>query len=334
MEYFPLVLKQRVNYSLHKSLDDIDEIIKQISVVNKNTKICEPHLFCQGDFFDDDILYENCLNPDLRKLGNWVMSRIVLQNISWRTLQVRLNIAINVLSKIELKHGSRNLRICIQDNIVKNCWSIHRAKLEKELPFYQGQTRRDPLQSTIMEHLRITQSEIETIKSAQQGNVLAFNKLFGRYKEFVDNILFSYVNDMDEAKDLTNVVFLKVHQKLSTFTDYSSFGGWLRIIANRTAIDYLRRMKEKAVELGDDTGRLPVELTNASEEEDLVNLLEYEALLKEFEKLPEKTQRIFNLFYVDDLTTDEISKVLKIPTGTIKAILSRTRRKIKNNLNI
>lgn len=138
MEYFPLVLKRRVDYSLHKSLDDIDEIIKQISIVNKNIKICEPHLFCQGDFFDDDILYENCLNPDLRKLGNWVMSRIVLQNISWRTLQVRLNIAINVLSKIELKYGSRNLRICIQDNIVKNCWSIHRAKLEKELPFYQG----------------------------------------------------------------------------------------------------------------------------------------------------------------------------------------------------
>lgn len=334
MEYFPLMLKQRVNYSLHKSLDDIDEIIKQIRVIDKPEEICEPHLFCQGDFFDDDILYEDCLNPDLRKLGNWVMNRIVLQNISWRTLQVRLNIAINVLSKIELKRGSRNLRICIQDNIVKNCWSIHRAKLEKELPFYRDQMRRDPLQSTIMEHLRITQSEIETIKSAQQGNALAFNKLFSRYKEFVDNILFGYVNDMDEAKDLTNVVFLKVHQKLSTFTDYSSFGGWLRIIANRTAIDYLRRMKEKAVELGDDTGRLPVELTNASEEEDLVNLLEYEALLKEFEKLPEKTQRIFNLFYVDDLTTDEISKVLKIPTGTIKAILSRTRRKIKNNLNI
>ena len=144
----------------------------------------------------------------------------------------------------------------------------------------------------------------------------------------------AFVDHKSEAKDLTNVVFLKVHQKLSTFTDYSSFGGWLRIIANRTAIDYLRRMKEKAVELGDDTERLPVELTNASEEEDLVNLLEYEALLKEFEKLPEKTQRIFNLFYVDDLTTDEISKVLKIPTGTIKAILSRTRRKIKNNLKI
>lgn len=181
---------------------------------------------------------------------------------------------------------------------------------------------------------RITASEIQLIKQAQKGNMLAFNKLFVRYKEFVDNILFAYVKDMDEAKDLTNVVFLKVHQKLSTFTDYSSFGGWLRIIANHTAIDYLRKMKEKSVELGEDTGRLPAELTNFSEEEDLVNLLEYESVLKEFKKLPEKTQKIFNLFYVEDLTVDEISKVLKTPTGTIKATLSRTRRKIKNNLNI
>lgn len=181
---------------------------------------------------------------------------------------------------------------------------------------------------------RITASEIQLIKQAQKGNVLAFNKLFTRYKEFVDNVLFAYVKDMDEAKDLTNVVFLKVHQKLSTFTDYSSFGGWLRIIANHTAIDYLRRMKEKSVELGEDTGRLPVELTSSSEEEDLVNLLEYESVLKEFKKLPEKTQKIFNLFYVEDLTVDEISKVLKTPTGTIKAALSRTRRKIRNNLNV
>lgn len=181
---------------------------------------------------------------------------------------------------------------------------------------------------------RITESEIQLIKQAQEGDENAFNKLFYRYKEFVDNVLFTYVNDIDEAKDLTNVVFLKVHQKLLTFKDYSSFGGWLRIIANHTAIDYLRRMKEKAVELGEDTGRLPVELTSSSEEGDLVNLLEYESLLKEFKKLPEKTQRIFNLFYIEDLSVDEISKVLHIPTGTIKATLSRTRRKIKNNLNV
>ena len=185
-----------------------------------------------------------------------------------------------------------------------------------------------------MEYPRITQLEIETIKKAQNGDILAFNKLFSRYKEFVDNVLFNYVNDMDEAKDLTNVVFLKVHQKLSTFTDYSSFGGWLRIIANRTAIDYLRKMKEKATELGEDTGNVPVELINSGEEQTLIDTLESESIRKELSKFPKKTQKIFDLFYLEDLTVEEISKVLKTPTGTIKAALSRTRRKIKNNLKV
>lgn len=335
MEYFPLVLKHRVTM-MHFDLPDNMELILSIfRKVHADEYIVEPHIFCHGDWYDDLCLKEYSRNPRLRYLSNWIMRKLILEkNLTWETAQVRMRIASNMLFQVGVITGGKNLLDILQSNFVNNIWAVHRQKLIYDLPFYQDQSRRNPLQSTIMEHLRITQSEIETIKSAQQGNMLAFNKLFSRYKEFVDNILFSYVNDMDEAKDLTNVVFLKVHQKLSTFTDYSSFGGWLRIIANRTAIDYLRRMKEKAVELGDDTGRLPVELTNASEEEDLVNLLEYEALLKEFEKLPEKTQRIFNLFYVDDLTTDEISKVLKIPTGTIKAILSRTRRKIKNNLNI
>ena len=60
-----------------------------------------------------------------------------------------------------------------------------------------------------MEYQRITQSEIETIKEAQKGNELAFNKLFNRYKEFVDNVLFCYVNDMDEATHLHLVPHLQ-----------------------------------------------------------------------------------------------------------------------------
>lgn len=186
----------------------------------------------------------------------------------------------------------------------------------------------------IMEHHSMTQSEIETIKKAQQGDEQAFNKLFHQYKEFVDNLLFCYVKDRDEARDLTNVVFLKVHRKLSLFTEFATFGGWLRILTNRTAIDYLRTIKGRAVDIGDSDGRLPSGLTTASHEGDLVTRLEYESILKELEKYPKKTQQIFHLFYDEDLTVEEISKVLNIPTGTIKAQLARTRRKIQKSLNI
>lgn len=71
---------------------------------------------------------------------------------------------------------------------------------------------------------------IETIKQAQQGSVKAFNKIFYEYKSFVEYILRDYIKDDDEAKDLANIVFLKIHDKLMSFTDYVNFkGGFVQL---------------------------------------------------------------------------------------------------------
>jgi RNA polymerase sigma-70 factor (ECF subfamily) len=178
---------------------------------------------------------------------------------------------------------------------------------------------------------KITEDEIALIKSAKAGNESAFNALFYKYKGFVEQILFRYIKDMDEARDITNIVFLKVHDKLSTFTDYTSFGGWLRIIANHTAVDYLREMKNKSNVLGEADGRLPSEETSSSLEDELVDHLTYEYLLAEFNKFPEATRKVFRLFYVNNMTVEQISKALSMPQGTIKSTLSRTRRKFKSH---
>ena len=181
---------------------------------------------------------------------------------------------------------------------------------------------------------RITSEEVGIIKRAQAGDESAFNTLFHKYKGFVENILFQYIKDMDEAKDVANIVFLKVYNKLSTFKDYSSFGGWLRIIANRTAIDYLREMENKRLVLGIEGDRQSLGSIQGSAESEIVNQMTYDRLRAEFEKLPETTRRVFELFYVENLKIDEISKILKIPGGTIKSTLSRTRQKIKQKVKL
>lgn len=184
-----------------------------------------------------------------------------------------------------------------------------------------------------MKNPKITQEEIRLIKDAQAGNILAFNKLFKRYKGFVDHVLYSYLKDFDEAQDLTNIVFLKVYYKLSSFTDYSSFGGWLRIIANRTAIDYLRRIGDKNKFLGQNDSCMSLDQIG-SNECDAVNRITYEQLLREFDRFSPMHKEICLLFYKDNLTVDQISKSLSISTGTIKSILSRTRSSIKKSLKI
>lgn len=185
-----------------------------------------------------------------------------------------------------------------------------------------------------MKSPKITPEEVGIIKRAQAGDESAFNTLFYRYKGFVENLLFQYLKDMEEARDVANIVFLKVYDKLSMFTAYNSFGGWLRILTNRTAIDYLREMKNKTIVLGDSDSRLPSDETSSSAEDDLVNRMTYEQILAEFNKFPETTCKVLKLFYVNNMTVEQISEKLNVPTGTIKSMLSRTRRKLKKHLKI
>lgn len=175
----------------------------------------------------------------------------------------------------------------------------------------------------------ITQEEIGIIKDAKAGKTSAFNKLFKRYKSFVESILYSYIKDMDEAKEITNIVFLKVYYKLSTFSEYNTFGGWLRIITQRTAIDYLRKIKVNEIELKDNSVRLTQEISSTNTENDLVNHMTYTQILKLLDKLPDNTKHICKLFYEDNMTIAEISKTLSIPIGTIKSILFRMRKQLK-----
>lgn len=178
---------------------------------------------------------------------------------------------------------------------------------------------------------RITQEEIALIKSAQAGNISAYNKLYHKYSKFTTDLLYRYLKDFDEARDINNLVWLKVYEKLSKFTDYSSFGGWLRILTNRTAIDYLRKLKPSIYVPEPLSCSQAQEVDNGESAADLIS---YNQILDVIEQFPEDVRRIFELHYVDHLTVDEISEVTKIPTGTIKSHLSRKRKIIKNLLKL
>ena len=181
---------------------------------------------------------------------------------------------------------------------------------------------------------RITQEEIALIKSAQAGNISAYNKLYEKYKGFTTDLLYKYLKDFDEARDINNLVWLKVYRKLSKFTDYSSFGGWLRILTNRTAIDYLRKLKP-SVYIPENLENNDVrQVQEVDDGESAAESTSYQQILEVIRQFPEDVRRIFNLYYVEHLTVSEISDVTKIPEGTIKSHLSRKRNLIKKLLKL
>ena len=179
---------------------------------------------------------------------------------------------------------------------------------------------------------KITPEEIKVIKAAQEGNILAFNSIYKNYKAFVSNILYGYIKDRDEANDIANIVFLKVYDNIGKFTAYDSFGGWLRIITNNTAVDYLRRTKHTPVVSDTLDSRLVSNVSASSNEIDLVNRLTYEQLLEEFNALSEQAQKVCRLFYLDNMTSKDIGKTLNMSENTVKSHLRRSRQRLQNKL--
>lgn len=172
-----------------------------------------------------------------------------------------------------------------------------------------------------MNSCTIPAEEIEIIKKAKAGSISAFNSIFQKYKSFVDNLLYTYVKDIDEARDLTNVVFLKIYEKIDKFTDYNTFQGWIRTLAKNVAIDYLRTMKHKSMSYEDNL--------NGKEDRETENKITYESIIDNFDKLTEKQRLICKLFYLNNLSIKEIKRITNMPEGTIKSHLHRSRKALK-----
>ena len=176
---------------------------------------------------------------------------------------------------------------------------------------------------------RITEEEIAVIKRAQAGDESAFSWIFNRYKNLVDRILYGYIGDWDEARDITNIVFLKVHDKLSKFTTYDSFGGWLHV-----AIDYLRIKGNRRFTLGDDSENISEQETISYAENEVVDHLLVSKIFEVLDKYRPQVRQIFEMFYIDNMPMEEIATKLRIPIGTVKSILSRTRKKLQKKFNV
>lgn len=175
-------------------------------------------------------------------------------------------------------------------------------------------------------------NEIDLIKSAQAGDESAFSKLYNNYEKYVQNALIRWIHDEDLAKDLTVVTFMDAYENLSKFKDYSSFGGWLRTIAYRNMIDYLRKYDLNSSI--DFNSRLLYETDTPTEDEfGIVDRITSKQIIEEFNKLPPQQKRIFELFYVEEMSIAEIGRMLDIPSGTVKSILSRVRKRLKKYFN-
>lgn len=177
--------------------------------------------------------------------------------------------------------------------------------------------------------------EAEIAARARQGDHEAFEMLVRAYEGIVYNIAYHMCYDSDEAFDLTQEVFLRLHENFRLFDPTRPFRPWFLRLATNTMINKRHRKRGTiSLDIGEDStmaANVP-DMTAESAYEKALRTEMAEFVQKAIEKLPEHYRVIVTLRYLEGLAYEELAEVLDIPMGTVKVRLFRARDRLKELL--
>ncbi len=171
-----------------------------------------------------------------------------------------------------------------------------------------------------------TYTEQELVEGCVANKRLHQELFYRKYFPTMFRMCQRYANNREEALEIVNAGFLRVFQKLHTFSFKGSLEGWVRRLVFHCLADYYRKHDRKmrflAIEDRDSpTGATPLQNLYF---EDIVTLVD---------KLPNATREVFWLYAVEGYTHAEIGDKLGISSGTSKWHLSNARKKLRELVN-
>jgi RNA polymerase sigma-70 factor (ECF subfamily) len=177
------------------------------------------------------------------------------------------------------------------------------------------------------------------VERAKTGDRAAFQALFQKYHRRVYAVALGVVKRPEDAMDVVQDAFIKVHKHLGTFQGASSFYTWLYRIVMNLGIDHVRRSR-KVVEWGDDVpldqavgdGSMVPKVSDANPSRTLVRRELSDKIRQALETLPEYHRAVILLREVEGMSYEEIADVLEVPKGTIMSRLFHARRKMQDQL--
>lgn len=171
-----------------------------------------------------------------------------------------------------------------------------------------------------------TASVADLVRASQAGDRAAFGQLFERFERHVFAIALRRLGDYNEAQELCQDVFIQALQKIAQLRTPEAFGGWLRSITHRMAINRLTR---SAPDLPTEADTLE---TNCVEDETPLSVIldgERQAQVRAgLQRLRELDRATLVAFYVDGQSLLEMSDEFKAPLGTIKRRLHVARQRL------
>ena len=165
--------------------------------------------------------------------------------------------------------------------------------------------------------------DLSLVQYSLKGDQIAFGKLVEKYQRLVFNLALNMSKDYDDAADITQSVFLKVYEKLSTFNPKYKFFSWLYRIAVNESLNLVQKQGRTEALVEETASDIPTP-DGAVESGDVTQGIQ-DALLE----LDVNYRVVVILKHFQDLSYEEIASILDIPEKLVKSRLFTARTMLR-----
>lgn len=186
--------------------------------------------------------------------------------------------------------------------------------------------------------LQNRQEDYSLVEQAKLNQQHAFTRLMEKYRVPLHFHISRIVRDKEMIEDLVQEAFLKAFDNIHSFDTTYAFSTWLYRIATNHSIDYLRKKKMQTLSIDEPVrakdGDMKIELPDKESEADreIIQKQRENILFAAIESLPGKYSVIIRLRHMDDKSYQEISEIMELPLGTVKAHIFRARELLNKYL--
>ena len=177
-----------------------------------------------------------------------------------------------------------------------------------------------------------TRTVADLVRAAQAGDRDAFGELFQRYRPGIVALAMRRVHNADEAEELAQDVFIQAMQKIDQLRVPEAFGGWLRRIVQRMAINRMTRTRY-AIACDPETLEATC-LAEGTPDEVAVDRERARAVRDSIDRLGALDQQTLKAFYLRGQTLIEMSDEFDAPVGTIKRRLHVARKRLAKEMDV
>ncbi|MCB0479663.1 MAG: RNA polymerase sigma factor [Crocinitomicaceae bacterium] len=169
------------------------------------------------------------------------------------------------------------------------------------------------------------------------GSSEEFKTIYDLHADMVYNLCLNYLQNEEEAQDLTQEVFVKIFHQQEKFQGQSSMKTWIYRITVNACLDHLRKNKRKK--------RFGIRLSFSEPENEIhtpgefrhpgILLEDKEALKNLFQqinRLPENQKTALLLKTTEDLKNSEIAEIMKVSAKSVESLLGRARKNLEKFL--